>query len=409
MNNLQRRMACSRISIFSLQAGGNIGHGKVYLLNICKRVAKIESLFVYTFPDESLSSELAEIENVRHHYPANGLVNSVKKSNYNKYGLLKFPFYGFARARSYYNMISEFYKDAPKSEYYHLLDFEYLSSVIFLLFRPRFLERTLFGFHSSDFEWIKGRPLTVNLYKRLLRLPLRRMVIKSKGITTHGEYLKKRIIQNLRLQGYEHKVKSIPYGSDFKSLDGLDRQTIKTKFGLNAERILLLFGVLRSDKGIKEVINKFAEVDQEIHLLIVGADGDVRGEQVETWVKESNVSNRVSLINRYVTDQEMEEVFAISDYLLIPYKAHHIAFSGPLSLAVQYSRPVIASDIGEIGLFVNKYNIGQLFKCEDWASFVKATSRAFKSNQLKNFQFEQCHLENSWDYMAEQIIQLYNE
>ncbi|PWL30933.1 glycosyltransferase family 4 protein [uncultured Roseivirga sp.] len=396
-----------QLSLFSLQAGGNIGHGDVYLTNLCYWLAKQKPIQVYTFPSVELAEAISKFDNILYESPDRGTVKSVKKSDYNKYSFFKLPIYGFARARSYYKMISGFYKKFPDSENYHLLDFEYFSTVLYLMLRPKLLKRTYLGFHSSDFEWISGRSITVNLYKWILKIPLHLLVKKSGGATTHGHFLKQRLEVNLRLRN--NKVHVIPYGSDFINLDNHDRELHREKYGVPPSKVLLLFGVLREDKGIKEVLQHFSSVSDKAHLLIAGADGDVTGAEVQKWVDYNDLSSRITLVNRYFTDSEMEEIFSFADFVVIPYKKYHIAFSGPLSLAVQYSRPVIASDIGEIGAFVKKYNIGHLFECEDWVSFVDETNIALENLNTFSYSFERCQQENSWEAMSRQFIRIYND
>ena len=125
-------------------------------------------------------------------------------------------------------------------------------------------------------------------------------------------------------------------------------------------------------------------------------------------INEEGIGERVYTVLNYIEEERIGEYFTACDFVLIPHKGDHLAFSGPLSLAVEYSRPVVASNIGEIGSFVNKNGIGDLFMVDDWNDFIKViNSFIHKLDRYDESRFIAVQRENSWSQMAERITNIY--
>lgn len=109
---------------------------------------------------------------------------------------------------------------------------------------------------------------------------------------------------------------------------------------------LLFFGLIRPYKGLEDLIRAFDMLpENEISkywLTIVG----------ETWegwtlptnlINQSRYRNRITFVNRYVTDAEAAESFAGADAVVLPY--HRATASGPLHIAMNYGLPVIVTHV----------------------------------------------------------------
>jgi glycosyltransferase involved in cell wall biosynthesis len=109
---------------------------------------------------------------------------------------------------------------------------------------------------------------------------------------------------------------------------------------------LLYFGVIRPFKGVEDLI---AAVD------LLGSDGSrfwltVVGETWEGWdlpnrlIADSPQWDRITFVNRYVTDAEAAGYFAGADVVVLPY--HRSSSSGPLQIAMAAGLPVVATRVG---------------------------------------------------------------
>jgi glycosyltransferase involved in cell wall biosynthesis len=109
---------------------------------------------------------------------------------------------------------------------------------------------------------------------------------------------------------------------------------------------LLYFGVIRPFKGVEDLI---AAAD------LLGPDPSrfwltVVGETWEGWdlpnrlIADSPQRDRITFVNRYVTDAEAAGYFAGADVVVLPY--HRSSSSGPLQIAMAAGLPVVATKVG---------------------------------------------------------------
>lgn len=116
---------------------------------------------------------------------------------------------------------------------------------------------------------------------------------------------------------------------------------------LDGDFVFLYFGVIRPYKGVEDLVAAFdrlpAAVRVECRLVIVG----------ETWegwtapldaVAASPNADRITVVNRYVTDAEVSAYFAAADAVVLPYRRS--SASGPLHIAMSTGLPVVVSRVG---------------------------------------------------------------
>jgi glycosyltransferase involved in cell wall biosynthesis len=119
---------------------------------------------------------------------------------------------------------------------------------------------------------------------------------------------------------------------------------------------LLFFGTIRPYKGLEHLIEAFDSLtDDEVgqfHLTVVG----------ETWegwerplraIASSPYRDRITLVNRYVTDDEVAYYFDHADAVVLPYIRS--SASGPLHLAMSRGLPVAVSAVGGLVEAADEY------------------------------------------------------
>ncbi|MEV6299025.1 glycosyltransferase family 4 protein [Actinoplanes sp. NPDC051861] len=108
-------------------------------------------------------------------------------------------------------------------------------------------------------------------------------------------------------------------------------------------RRLLFFGTIRPYKGLEDLVEAFAALGPDHHLTVVG----------ETWegwtlpgelIEGSPARDRITFVNRYVTDAEVNEFFAEADVVVLPYRRS--SASGPLHIAMSHGLPVVVTAVG---------------------------------------------------------------
>jgi glycosyltransferase involved in cell wall biosynthesis len=119
---------------------------------------------------------------------------------------------------------------------------------------------------------------------------------------------------------------------------------------------LLFFGLIRPYKGLRHLIAAFdrltAQEAARYRLTVVGETWEGCTEPIE-MIGRSPHRDRITLVNRYVTDEEAVGHFARADALVVPYLRS--SASGPLHIAMGNGLPVIVSAVGGLVEAVGDY------------------------------------------------------
>lgn len=222
----------------------------------------------------------------------------------------------------------------------------------------------------------------------------------------HGNHNKSMLKEYLKIK--DEKIAVIPYGTD--PYEGIDKRNCREKLGINEdEKVLLIFGGLRKDKGIDIFIESFKYLqDNNFTVLIAGDNGEYY--KLITLLNEyKNI--RLINFNRFINDEEIPYMYGSADVLILPYRKIFSGQSGPLTLAAKYGLPVIGTNVGEIGSTIEENDLGIVIEPEDPQMLAQAIREFFRmsredidkyGNQLKQYS-----IKNSWNVMSEKIYSYY--
>lgn len=207
------------------------------------------------------------------------------------------------------------------------------------------------------------------------------------------------------------KVRVIPHGcSEFpESLS--DVITLKKKYHVPSDRkALLFFGTIRENKGLNILLDVMRELKEGYFLLLAGQIAGVSEPQADYYkgiIKTNNIGDSVYWVERFISDEEISEVFKIADAIVLPYRKSFLAQSGVLSLAIGYEKPCVVSDVGGMGETVREYNLGVVVRPDDKDGLKQGIISLFKNKN--NFRFDKYKRENSWNNIADKLIAVYRE
>lgn len=135
----------------------------------------------------------------------------------------------------------------------------------------------------------------------------------------------------------------------------LEKSAARTTLALEEENIILFFGLLRPYKGVKYLISAFNNLPENIilstRLLIVGEAWEDQ-ESIQL-VKESPYREKITLINRYIGDEEIPDYFSAADMVVLPYT--RASQSGVAHIAMAYGLPIIATRVGGLEEGLRQY------------------------------------------------------
>lgn len=148
---------------------------------------------------------------------------------------------------------------------------------------------------------------------------------------------------------------------------------------------LLQYGTGSARKGSYLLLTALEQTsNKNIHVWLVGVQEDRDTIELANKLQQMGV---LTLVNRYVSEEEESWLFHNCDWVTIPYISHY-GSSNILSKASKAAKPVIASDFGLIGKNVKHNNLGLLFKDssrDDFVSLLNNLSYEYELFLLSNF------------------------
>jgi len=199
----------------------------------------------------------------------------------------------------------------------------------------------------------------------------------------------------------------IPNGIDLNKFEGLSKEKLRKKFGLNkTEKTILYVGTLRPIKGLKYLIEAMKIInDKNIKLLLVG-----RGEErrhLEKLVKKYEIENIVTFVGR-VPNKEVFEYMAASDVLVLPSLSE--GFPNVILEAMASGLPIVATKVGGVPKIVNNEENGFLVDPKNPKQIYEALLLLFKDKKLREKISKINKLEAkkySWKNVIDKLDELY--
>jgi glycosyltransferase involved in cell wall biosynthesis len=165
---------------------------------------------------------------------------------------------------------------------------------------------------------------------------------------------------------------------------------------------LLFFGVIRPYKGLEDLVEAFERLPSEdvgrFWLTVVG----------ETWegytgpatrIMDSPFRDRITFVNRYVRDDELDGYLRGADAVILPYRRSSL--SGPLHVAMGYGLPIVISDVGGNAEAAEGYIGIRTVPPSDPAALLAAL---VELPALRGQRFEHPH---TWSHTAEAYEELF--
>ncbi|HXE44378.1 MAG TPA: glycosyltransferase family 4 protein [Conexibacter sp.] len=114
------------------------------------------------------------------------------------------------------------------------------------------------------------------------------------------------------------------------------------------ELVVLLFGQLRPDKGVRDLLLAAAEVPA-VRVVLAGEDKGALAEVADLRA-DARLAGRLVVRERFVPADEAGRLFAAADVAALPYR--QASASGVLLLAYGYSRPAVVYPVGGLPEYV---------------------------------------------------------
>jgi glycosyltransferase involved in cell wall biosynthesis len=147
-------------------------------------------------------------------------------------------------------------------------------------------------------------------------------------------------------------------------MNRLDSAAARSALNLGPNhRVFLFYGMGSRRKGLHIAAEAFSQLPPEANSVLYCAGSLKLDAMPGTKDQLSRLEKlgRARIIDRFVTVDETEQLFAAADFVLLPY-VRHFGSSGVLSQAAAAGKPVIAADYDLLGRLVRRHHMGLLFQ-----------------------------------------------
>ncbi|MFT4704012.1 MAG: D-inositol-3-phosphate glycosyltransferase [Bradymonadia bacterium] len=161
-----------------------------------------------------------------------------------------------------------------------------------------------------------------------------------------------------------------PLESDESEDDGSPSPAAaRQRLGLNGERWILFFGLVRPYKGLDLLLQAMPEIHERTGARLLVA-GECYGEEAPYHALAEGLGDAVRFEFRYVANEEVPDLMAASDVVVLPYR--HATQSGVAQAAFGCGRAVISTRVGGIPDVVRHEETGLLVDPEDPSAIADA-------------------------------------
>lgn len=183
----------------------------------------------------------------------------------------------------------------------------------------------------------------------------RLVIARSSGLVVHSEFDRRQVEGMFDVAG--KPVRVLPHGPfdhhgehgapDRGEAAGLRAPQDVGRLARWRTTRILFFGTIRPYKGLETLVAAFDELPDDLaaqlELVVVGETWEGWTEPLRR-IEASPRRDRITLVNRYVTDDEVGRFFAEADVVALPYRRS--SASGPLHIAMAHGLPVVLTDVG---------------------------------------------------------------
>jgi glycosyltransferase involved in cell wall biosynthesis len=206
------------------------------------------------------------------------------------------------------------------------------------------------------------------------------------------------------LPGSAVTVRHLPELGVFSS--GISRGQARRELGLEADApVALYFGFVRPYKGLVHLLRALPGAAGSVpglHLMVVGEFWDDVSEYVME-IERLGIGERVTLVDRYVSNEEVPRYFAAADLVVLPYVT--ATGSGVVQLAYSFSKPVLTTAVGSLPEVVDEGRTGYLVPPADPAALADAIAHFFGSLPGRDYtaDIEAARARFSWDGLVQAV------
>lgn len=195
-----------------------------------------------------------------------------------------------------------------------------------------------------------------------------------------------------------------PSYDEFAADQMVPQEEARARLGIRASKVILFFGFIRKYKGLNHLLEAMLQLPPEdgVHLLVVGEFYEDREVYADALGK-LEARGQVTLVDRYVANEEVPLFYAAADLVMVPYLS--ATQSGIVQIAYGLGRPVVVTRVGGLPEVVDEGKTGYVVPPADAGALADAIRRFYRDRETVPFA-EHIERENArfdWERMVETV------
>lgn len=223
-------------------------------------------------------------------------------------------------------------------------------------------------------------------------------------IIVHTRFAKKTLHGDYKVP--QRKIQVIPHGIGVSDID--------LQIKPSCEKAILFFGNITPSKGLETLITAFEQIRIPDAKLIIAGGIHPRG--VNYFYKICRIANSSPAAKRihitgYIPEEKIPLLFEQCILAVFPYTCS-ISSSGGLSIALQYRKPVIVTNLENFREIIVDGQNGLIVPPNDSKALAEAIERIILDHNLRNRLsqgvIDKCH-NIEWPVIAARTIKCYSD
>jgi|GEM_PF-339265 len=197
------------------------------------------------------------------------------------------------------------------------------------------------------------------------------------------------------------RVTVVPHGPYLYPPGGKDRHAMRADLGIAQDAtVFLSFGHLRDNKNLNLLLEAMIRMPKDVVLLVVGSEaapGQRTSAEYQAMAQLLKVDQRIRWVVRYISEDEVQSLFAVADFATMAYSRSFRSTSGILHVAAPLRMPVLVScGDAPLGSMTEDYRLGVRIEPDSVDAIVTGMNRLLSvphrgdwDRFMKNFSYDE--------------------
>ncbi len=166
--------------------------------------------------------------------------------------------------------------------------------------------------------------------------------------------------------------------------EAVPKDEAKKHLKLSDERTILFFGFIRDYKGLDVLLEAMSMLKEKLPVkLLIAGEFYSNEDKYKKLIQDLTLEDFVYLHTDFIPTSEVKYYFSAADCVILPYK--DATQSGIVQIAMNFRKPVIATNVGGLGEVIENGKTGYVVEKEKPDELAKAIQKFYDESKEESF------------------------